>query len=376
MAIEIKEITNKHGRKQFVDFQFKLYKNDSMWVPMIKKDEVNSITPEKNPAFNSCDAKFWMAFKEGKPAGRIGGIINKRYNKERGEKLGRFTRFECINDLDTASALLTTATDWLKEKGMEVAMGPLGFNNLDQQGMLIEGHEHLPSIGSAYHMPYYKSLLEKLSWEKEIDWVEFKLTLSDKAQQKAVRGSELIKKRYHIEVKHFKTKEELKPFSNKIFKIINASFDVLPFVSSFDDELIEFYAHKYLDFLNPEFVKMTLIDGEPIGFIVAMPSLSKAMQKAHGKLFPIGFKHIIKARKGYNNDTIDQMLTGVMKEYHSTGAAVILQAEMQKEMQSHGIKYIETTGIFENNDRAIKNWKNYEHIQHKRRRCFKKSLID
>lgn len=374
MTYEVKEITDKGGRKQFVDFQYRLYRDDAMWVPMIKKDEVKAITPEKNPAFNSCDAKFWLAYKEDKVVGRIGAIINRRYNEERNEKLGRFTRFECINDLEAASALLDTATQWLKTQGMDIAMGPLGFNNLDQQGMLIEGHEYLPSIGSAYHMPYYKKLLEDLGWEKEIDWVEFRLTLSDKAQEKALRGAALIKKRYNIEVKHFKNAEELKPFSKKIFEIINASFDVLPFVSSFDQELIDFYAEKYLDFLNPEFVKMTMIDGEPIGFIVAMPSLSKAMQKAKGKLFPVGFNHIIKARKGYDNDTIDQMLTGVMKEYHSTGAAVILQAEMQKEMQQHGIQYIETTGIFETNDRAIKNWKNYEHIQHKRRRCYRKLL--
>lgn len=375
MSVKIKSVDDKSGRKKFVNFQFKLYADDKMWVPMLKSDEIKAIDPASNPAFNNCEAKFWIAEKDGKIVGRIGAIINKSYNTERNEKLGRFSRFECINDIDVANLLLETATNWLKEKGMEAAMGPLGFNNLDQQGMLIEGHEYLPSIGSAYHKPYYKGFLENLGWEKQIDWVEFRLTLGEQAQQKAMRGAELIKKRYGIEVKHFTTKDEMKPFAPKIFEIINESFDVLPFVSKFDQKLIDFYSNKYLNFLNPNFVKMTMLKGVPIGFIVGMPSLSEAMQKAKGKLFPLGFKYILKAQKGIGVDTVDQMLTGVVKEHHATGAAVILQAELQNEMVKHNIKYIETTGIFETNDRAIKNWKNYENIQHKRRRCFRKSLI-
>lgn len=374
MEIITKEVTNQNERKEFVNFQFKLYSDDKMWVPMLKSDEIKSITPTENPAFNDCDAAFWIAYKGGKVVGRIGAIINKKYNKERNINLGRFTRFEVINDVEAANHLLTTASEWLKSRGMDLVMGPLGFNNLDQQGMLIEGHEYLPSIGSAYHMPYYKDLMESLGWEKEIDWVEFRLTLGEQAHEKAMRGAELIKKRYNIEVLHFTNKEELKPYATKIFEIINESFDVLPFVSSFDEKLRNFYAEKYLNFLNPHFVKITTLNNEPIGFIIGMPSLSVAMQKAKGKLFPFGFLHIIKARKGKSIDTIDQMLTGVVKEYHSTGAAVILQAELQNEMIKHGLKFIETTGIFETNDRAIKNWKNYEHIQHKRRRCYRNIL--
>ncbi|OIP01971.1 MAG: hypothetical protein AUJ98_02645 [Bacteroidetes bacterium CG2_30_33_31] len=373
MAIVIREVESKIERKKFINFQFEIYKNDRMWVPSIISDEIKSIDPDRNPAFNSCKAKFWLAYNGNMIVGRIGAIINLRYNEEHNEKLGRFSRFESIEDINIAKALLETASNWLKDNSMTKVMGPLGFNNLDQQGLLIEGYDYLPSIGSAYHKPYYKSFFEELGWEKEIDWVEFRLTLGEEAQNKAMRGSELIKKRYNIEVKHFKSKRELAPFAKKIFEIINESFDVLPFVSSFDKDLIDFYAKKYISFLNPHFVKMTLINGEPIGFIVAMPSLSKAMQMAKGKLFPFGIFYLLNARKG-NGNTVDQMLTGVINEYHSTGAAVILQAEMQAEMLKHGIKYIETTGIFETNDRAIKNWKNYEHIQHKRRRCYRKEL--
>ncbi len=372
MSIIIKEVSENEDYKKFVNFPFTLYSKEKMWVPPIKDEEIKAMKAETNPSFEFCDAKFWLAIKDGNVAGRIGGIINNEYNAERNEKMGRFTRFECVNDINVARELLSTAENWCKDKGMAGVYGPLGFNNLDHQGMLIEGFEYLPSIASEYHMPYYKSFMEQLDYKKEIDWIEFRLTLGEKAQNKALRGSELIKKRYGIEVIHFKNTDDLKPYINNVFEILNGSFDVLPFVSKFNNKIAKFYAEKYLQILNPNFVKMVTIDSKPIGFIVGMPSLSKAMQKAKGSIFPFGIVHILKAQKGKGVDTLDQMLTGVLKEYHSTGAAVVLQAELQSEMLKRNLKYIETTGIFETNDRAIKNWKNYENIQHKRKRCYRK----
>ncbi len=372
MSINIKEVINKEDYKKFVNFPFVLYKNNKMWVPPIKDDELKALKEETNPSFEFCDTKFWLAIKDNNVVGRIGGIINHQYNEERNENMGRFTRFECIEDINVAESLLKTAENWCKEKGMSGVYGPLGFNNLDIQGMLIEGFDYLPSIASSYHMPYYKEFMDKIGYKKEIDWVEFRLTLGEKAQNKAVRGSELIKKRYGIKVISFNNTDEMKPYINSIFEILNGSFDVLPFVSKLSEKQAKFYADKYLQILNPNFVKIVEMDNKPIGFIVGMPSLSRAMQKAKGNLFPLGIVHILKAQKANGVDTLDQMLTGVLKEYHSTGAAVILQAELQKEMINHKLKYIETTGIFETNDRAIKNWKNYENIQHKRKRCYRK----
>ncbi len=372
MSVNIIKVSKKSDYKKFIDFQFSLYKKDKMWVPPIKDDEVKALKKESNPSFEFCDAEFWIALKDGEVVGRIGAIINKKYNEERGEKMGRFTRFECIDDKEVASKLLQTAELWLKEKGMIGVFGPLGFNNLDHQGMLIEGFEYLPSIASEYHKPYYQQLIEENNYTKEIDWLEFRLTVGERAQTKAARGAELIKRRYGISVLHFETQDELKPYINTVFEILNKSFDVLPFVSKFDESLSKFYAGKYLQILNPKFVKMVEKDGQIIGFILGLPSLSLAMQKAKGKLFPLGIVHIMKALKGKGIDTMDQMLTGVLTEFQSTGAAVILQAELQKAMADHGLKHIETTGIFETNEKAIGNWKNYEHIQHKRKRCFVK----
>ncbi|TAL57624.1 MAG: hypothetical protein EPN85_13715 [Bacteroidetes bacterium] len=379
MAVEIREVKTRSEAKQFVNVQFDIYKGSKFWAPPLKAGELKSLFPETNPAFDFCKAKFWLAFKNGKCVGRIGAIINEAYNKKTGEKIARFSRLEFFDDTEVVSKLIFKAEAWAKAHGMTGIHGPLGFANLDTQGMLVEGFDHLQSIGSVYHHPYYHTHLEKLGYQKEIDWVEFRLTVGQAAFDKANRGAALIQKRYGIEVVHFKKMDELLPHSDAIFKILNDAFSELPYVSEFTPKMMDFYREKYIKLLNPEFVKMVKMKGrrtedggqsEPVGFIVGLPCLAEAMQKANGSLFPLGFLHILKARKG--KDVMDQMLTGVKKEVMSTGAGVILMAEIQKEMLSKGMKYIETTGIFETNTNAISNWKNYEHIQHKRKRCYRK----
>ena len=318
--------------------------------------------------------------------------------------MARFTRLEFFDDTDVITKLISTAESWAKENGAIGIHGPLGFANLDTQGLLVEGFDHLQSIGSVYHHEYYHRHLEKSGYVKEIDWLEFRLTINRQIMEKITRGAQLIQKRYGIEVLHFKTMDELLPHSDTICKILNDAFSELPFVSEFSPKMMAFYKEKYIKLLNPEFVKMVTmkrkdtpsLKGENkdnsslqgggqdiIGFVVGLPSLSEAMQRANGKLFPFGFLHILKARKGkparHHSDgmwagggVMDQMLTGVKKEVMFTGAGVVLMAEIQKEMVSKGMKYIETTGIFETNINAISNWKSYEHIQHKRKRCYRK----
>jgi hypothetical protein len=373
MAIEIREVRTEADAKAFVNLPFELYKGNSYWVPPMKADEQKMLFAKTNPAFSFCDAKFWLAYRNGGCVGRIGGIINKKYNEKTGEAMARFTRLELRNDPQVATLLVEAAETWAKEKGMIGVHGPLGFINLDSQGLLVEGFDHLASIGSVYHLPYYHQLLELRGYEKEIDWLEFRLTVAGAAVDKAERGSQLIQKRFGIEVMHFQRIEDLMPHAETIFDILNNSFDELPFVTALPGEMMHFYKEKFLKFLNPEFVKLVKMKDEIIGFVIGIPSLSEAMQKAGGSLFPFGFLHILNARKG--KDVLDQMLTGVRKEHMSTGAGVVLMAELQKQMLKKGMRYIETTGIFETNQNAIANWKNYEHIQHKRKRVYRKMFI-
>ncbi|MEI7594477.1 MAG: GNAT family N-acetyltransferase [Bacteroidota bacterium] len=373
MAIEIKEVVSSSDIKTFAKFPFEIYKNASFWVPPIIKDEMKMLMPEKNPAFDFCKAKFWLAFKDGKCVGRIGAIINELYNEKMNEKLGRFSRAEFIDDFEVSSKLFITAEEWVKKQGMTGIHGPLGFTNLDLQGLLIEGFDYMPSIGSVYHHPYYLSHFEKAGYIKEIDWIEFRLEQEDNIPPKALKLRDIIKKRAGVEVLNFTKSSELVPFKKDIFKLLNKAFAELHYVTSFNDKLIEYYSDKYFTLLNPKFVKIIINqEKEVVAFIIALPSLSEAMIKANGKVFPFGIFHILKAMK--HPKVVDLLLTGVEPQLQSQGISALLITELQQTMIDHGVRYVETTGIFEDNHKAIQYWKEYNHIQHKRRRCFRKEF--
>lgn len=359
-------------RSAFVDFQFDLYRNKALWIPPMKKDEFSALDPVLNPAYSFCDAAFWMVMKDGKAAGRIGAIINRAYNEKTGKSYGRINRIEFIDDAAVFDLLIRTAVDWLSSKGAKIVHGPLGFSNLDTQGLLIEGFDHMPSIASVYHMPYYQAHFERAGFMKENDWLEFRLKLSTQAVDKASRGMELLKKRYGFNIVEVSSRSELKKYTPRIFEILNASFTELPYVAKLDEGMVRLYSKKYFDILVPEFVTMVEKDGVVIGFFIGLPSLSEAMIKARGRLWPFGIFHIMKALK--KPSVIDMLLTGVLPEFQSSGVAVLLIGELQKRMTRRGIDTMETTGVFESNYNVISNWKNYDHIQHKRRRCYYKEI--
>jgi hypothetical protein len=369
---QIKEIITRGDLKQFVDFPFQLYKGNPYWVPPMKRDEIKQLLPEYNPSFKTCRCRFWTLWEHKQCLGRIGAIVNIDVHENTPVKTGRITRIEFVDNAEVSGMLFRVAEDWLKSQGMNRVNGPLGFNNLDNQGVLIEGFDYLSSIASVYHHPYYQTHFEKAGYKKENDWIEFRLTLGETAVNKARRGAELVKKRYGFKVRTFNSSKELRQYANPVFHLMNRAFGELPYVSQLSDELIQYITNKYFSVLDPRFVKMIFSKEELVAFIIGIPSLSKAMQKANGSLFPFGLFHILKARK--NPEAIDLLLTGVAPEHQASGAAVILFAELQGEMMKHGITQMETTGIFETNHNVISNWKNYEHIQHKRRRCYVREL--
>ncbi|MBC8320856.1 MAG: hypothetical protein H8E34_09055 [Bacteroidetes bacterium] len=369
--IEIKEVVSNKDKKAFVDFQFDLYRGNNMWIPPIKHDEIKQLNAQTNPAFDFCDAKFWTAWRNGKCVGRIGAIINKDYNKKTGKEMGRFTRFEVIDDSDVTKKLFHTAESWIKQQGMIGIHGPLGFTNLDNQGLLIEGFEHLPSIASVMHYPYMQNLIEDLGYVKENDWVEYRLKIEE-IPEKAARLVEIIKKRNNLEVIHFKEKREMKLYLKDVFHLLNRAFEELPYVTPFTDKLINSATKKYIAVLPPKYIVIIKQESEVVAFIVGLPSLSKAMQKANGKLFPFGFIHIKKALK--NPEVMDLLLTGVDPRYQKLGLPAILISELQQTLIDTGVSYVETTGMFETNFKGSTTWKNYDHIQHKRRRCFVKEF--
>lgn len=372
MSVTIRACETVSDFKKFVNFQFSLYKGSKYWVPPIKSEEVKSLQEQHNPAFEFCKAKFWLAEKDGKVVGRIGAIINDLYIQKTGEQIGRFSRTEFVDDKAVSKALLETAEKWCKEQGMTGIQGPLGFTNLDHQGMLVEGFDHLPSVGSEYHLEYYKEHLISHGYEKEIDWVEFRLFIKE-VPEKAQRVSEIVKKRNGFQVVNFKSQEEMKAYAPRIFDLLNDAFADLFSVVKLSDKMISYYTKRYMSLLNPKFVKV--IEGpenELVAFIVGLPSLSEALQKAKGRIFPFGWWHVMQALK--KPKVTDLLLTGVDPAKQGTGVAALLINELQKVMLEHGVEAVETTGIFETNEKAISNWKNYDHIQHKRKRCWKKIL--
>ncbi len=371
MGVTIQPCNTINDLKKFVQFPYDLYRGNAYWVPPLKADELKAVQAATNPAFQDCDAQFWLALKDGKVAGRVAAIINKPYNAKTGEAMCRVSRIEFVDDKEVSKALLDTAEAWAKEKGMAGIHGPLGFTNLDHQAILIEGFDHLPSIASEYHLPYYKSHFESAGYSKEMDWVEFRLKLEKEIPEKALKLNDMIQKRYSLKVLHFNTKNEMKEHAPRVLKLLNTAFGELFSFAEMSEGLQRFYIDKYFNVLNPEFVKLIEDkDANLIGFIISLPSLSQAMQKAKGKLLPFGWYHISNALK--KPKVVDLLLTGIHPDWQAQGVSAILITELQKVMQRYGVEYVETTGMIETNEKAINHWKNYDHIQHKRKRCFRK----
>ena len=371
MSVVIKACETVGDLKKFVQLPYELYKSNAYWVPPMKADELKSLQEATNPAYENCEAKFWIAVKGNKVVGRVGAIINHAANEKIGEKMCRISRLEYNDDTEITTNRQATAENCGREKGMDGIHGPLGFTNLDHQAILIEGFDHLPSIASEYHLPYYKEHFEAAGYEKEMDWIEFRLKLEKEIPEKAVKLSDMIQRRYNLKVVHFNTREEMKAYAPKIFTLLNDAFsDLFSFVPM-SEKLSQFYSNKYFSFLNPKFVKVIEDkDSNTIGFIISLPSLSNAMQKAKGKLMPFGWYHLSQALK--RPKVVDLLLTGIHPDWQAQGVSAVLITELQKVMQEHGVEYVETTGMIETNEKAINHWKNYDHIQHKRKRCFRK----
>lgn len=370
MSVTIQEATTRADLREFVNLPFRIYQGNKFWVPPIKQDELKALMQESNPAYDFCTAKFWIAIKDGKTVGRIGGIINHRYNEKMNQQFARFSRVEFVDDPDVTQQLFAAVEQWAKDQGMKGVEGPLGFTNLDHQGLLVEGFDHIASVASEYHLPYYQNHLDKLGYQKEIDWLEFRLTVKE-IPEKALRLNEVIQQRYGLKVLTFTNRNEMLPYADKVFELLNEAFAELFSVVQLDRKMRAYYINRYFGFLNPRFVKFVLDkDEKMVGFIIGLPSLSEAMQKAGGSLFPFGWWHLKKALK--QPKVIDLMLTAVHPRLQAQGVPAILITELQKTLIEHGVKYAETTGIFESNGKAIQVWKNYEHIQHKRKRCYVK----
>lgn len=345
-----------------------------MWVPPMRDDEMAMLRPSSNPSFSYCDVHLWVV-RDSKErcVGRVGTIIHRMWQQKTGLNYGRITRFDCIDSQDVADMLLSTAEDYLLSRGIEAVHGPLGFSNLDHQGVLVEGFDYLPSVGSEYSKEYYHKLIEHRGYVKEQDWVEFRITFPDALPDKSLRVAEALKERYGLRCLSFATKKELREAAPHIFHLFNDAFSHLFGAFRFDYSVMQFYIKKYMPVLEPRYVKIVVDKSDAmVGFIIALPSLSEALRKAKGKLWPMGWWHIMKALR--HPQEIDLLLTGVKPELQKMGVASLLMNELWQTAKADGVRYVETTGMLEDNKVAVQMWKSFDYIQHKRKRCYIRRL--
>ncbi len=371
--ITIKEIEKKKDIKKFVDFPNKLYKDNEYYVPAVFSDELNLLNKKKNPAYEYCETKLFLAYRGGKIVGRICALINHAYNEKKNLKQIRFNRFDVIDDLGVSKFLFSKVRDWAREKNLTQIIGPIGFNDLDKQGMLIEGYEEYGNIITLYNHPYYPKHLEAMGFQKDVDWLEYQIYMPQDKGEKVNRLANVISKRYGYKVVRIKKRKEIGPYIERAFSIINESFEHLYGVVPITDKQISTAVKQYATLIKPEFLYLiTDKDDELIGFGIMVPSLNAATKKSNGRLFPFGIFRALRALK--KCDVLDMYLIAVKPAYQNLGVNALILAEGIKSAIRNNVKLAETGPELEDNSQVQAQWKDFEYRQHRRRRCFKLNI--
>ena len=367
--LEIRKVSTRRDLNRFIDFPFQLYKGNEFWVPPMIFDELNTLRKDKNPAFEYCEAEYWIAYRDNKHVGRIAGIINHKESERWNEKLVRFGWIDFIDDADVSRILIETVKEWGRSKGMTSIHGPLGFTDMDPEGMLTEGYDQISSLSAIYNYPYYVDHMEKLGFRKASDWIQFEITIPGSIPDKVERMTRIVLEKYKLHLLKPRKASEIRPYAAKMFAMYNKAFYDLYGFTELTKRQMDSYTQQYFGFIRPEFVSL-IIDNQDdvVGFGITMPCLAKALQKAKGRLFPFGFLHILRAMKW--NDTIHMYLIGVRPDYQGKGVLALVYHELNKAYIDAGIKLARTHPQLEENFRAITIWKNYDARVNIRRRCW------
>jgi hypothetical protein len=371
--VTIEEVHSTADLKRFVEFPERLYRDHPCYVPKFVTDEVNTLRRDRNPAFEYCDARYWMARRNGRPAGRIAGILNHRYVETWKSKRVRFGWIDFEDDPEVSAALLGAVERWARELGMEGVHGPLGFCDLDREGMLVEGFDELDLLITIYNHPYYPSHLERLGYAKDADWVEYEFRVPAEVPETVARVARVALERSRLRVAPIRSMRDATPFIPGVFRLINETYRHLYGVVFLSDRQIAYYTKAFIRLLRHEYVKVVLdANGEVAAFGVAVPSLSRAMQACRGRLFPFGFIPILRALR--RNDRLDLLLTAVRPDLQNKGINAVLINEMWKSAIPAGLERVETGPELEDNDKIQAQWKHFERRLHRRRRCYYKAL--
>ena len=370
MMIVLKKVTTRKEMRDFVVFPFSLYKNNEYWVPPIIKDEINNFDPTKNPVFENAEAHFFLAIKEDQIVGRVVAIINWFEVTQQQVKKIRFGWFDVVDDIEVSKVLLNKVKEIGLTNNLEYIEGPVGFNNLDKTGVLTEGFDHIGTMITWYNHPYYKKHLEQLGFVKEKEYLENKFKFKNVNAAYFDRISTILKKRFKLQALDFKKTKDILPYIEEMFDVFDKSYSKLSTFVPISDAQITYFKKKYISFINPEYIKFVIDEHKKlVAFAIVMPSFSKALQKANGKLFPTGIFHLLKAKKKSKEVTL--YLIGVHPDYQNKGIHAIIFDQYKKTFTPLGIENCYRTPELEDNEAIKKIWKNFEPVTHKKRRTYK-----
>jgi GNAT superfamily N-acetyltransferase len=374
MDVQIKEVTSLRELKAFIRFPIRLYRDNPYYVPALVSDELNTLRRDKNPAFETCQARYWLAVRDGSIVGRVGAILNHPHIQKWGQRYLRFGWLDFIDDPQVSGALLQTVEAWAKEAGLAAVHGPLGFTDMDREGMLVEGFGELATMITLYNHPYYPAHLEKLGYAKDIDWVEYEISMPVEPDEKIARMAAIVMKRNKFHLLEVRNKKELLLHAKELFQLLENEYKILYGTVPLTPRQVDAYIDQYFGLIQPEFVPMVFNEkNEMVAFGIALPSLSRALQKARGELFPFGFIYLLNALR--KNERADLYLVAVKSEYRGSGANAILMNSMYEVFRKLGVRKVETNPELETNQLVQGQWKYFETRQHKRRRVFIKNLI-
>ena len=374
MSIEIKEVLNKKDLIRWVRFPNKLYKDNEFFVPFLEADEIDTFTPSKNPAYAFCETRLFLAYKGDEIVGRIAGLINHAYNEKWNKKAIRFTRFDFIDDYEVSEALFNQVVLWGKENGLNEIMGPIGFTDIDHEGMLIEGFDEINMSITFYNHPYYITHMERLGLTKDIDWIEYLITVPDKPDPRFERMTNLLLRKEKYEIVTYSDRKILYHDAFEAFKLIDLSYSKLYGTVPLTDEIIKSSIDSYIPLVNLKYIcAVKDANGKIIAFGIMVPSIAKALKKSNGRLFPFGAVRLLRALKG-RNDTLEMFLVAVEPSYQSQGIPALIIHTLLEHLIENGVRYCETGPMLETNTAVHSLWHHFDKRQHKRRRCYIKEI--
>ncbi|MDH6354564.1 GNAT superfamily N-acetyltransferase [Dysgonomonas sp. PH5-45] len=376
MSVKIVEANDKASKKKFVKFPINLYKDSPYYVPPLVLDELGTLDEKKNPAFDFCEQQLFLAYRDGKIVGRIAAIINRTANEVWGKDALRFGFVDFVDDNEVVDALFAAAEDWGRKKGMKQIQGPMGYTDLDHEGLLIHGYDRVSTMATTYSYPYYKEQIERLGFEKDVDWHEFYIPVPSSVPERHQRIAKIVAEKYGLKLLKFQNLKQVTPYIDKLFNLLNRAYAPLYGFAPLTKRQIDYYVKMYVPMLRWDVVSIVVKEetDEVVGFGIAVPSLSAALIKSRGKLFPFGWISLLKGLKGKSNPVVDLMLMGIAPEYQGKGVNAIIFNDFIPSAYNSGFRFAETNPELEVNTKIAALWDGFDAEHHKTRRAYVKNI--